>query len=231
MDRERVFALCLGAVFGFLPYAVKGMPPFVAWVGILGALVIGGLTFVPINPNLISLSALLIGSALFFVAVASWGYWRYFQSSPTDADYLYFEADVGRTGTTEGWPLVLNNHSFKPFSTVDSWFAPIKSKPGEDAYLSLRSLKVFASGPVHHGGFWVGKLIQAGEYRIEYHGIQEGISYAFVEFLRLRASENGNPPIQLIDVWKTGPSGRTKVYSSPGLSQPKNIDDPDAFLK
>jgi len=76
VDSERVFALCVGAVFGLLPYAVKDMPPFIAWIGILGAVAICAMTFTPINPRLIWPIAVMTTSGLFFVAAMSWLYQR-----------------------------------------------------------------------------------------------------------------------------------------------------------
>jgi hypothetical protein len=34
---ERIFAVCVAAFFGLLPYAVKGMPNFIAWIGLQAA--------------------------------------------------------------------------------------------------------------------------------------------------------------------------------------------------
>jgi hypothetical protein len=243
MGPSSVFGLALAiAIFGVVANHAREMYRDKKYREMFGTLF---WAFVPIamfslfwianeNPSIMMRNITLgfIGAVLGASALIWAGYvWRssVAKANP-DADFIYFSADMENGGPT-GWPLVLSNNSFKPFSGVDSWFAPAKSKPGEEAYLALRSLKVVAPGPVHHGGFWTGKVIPAGQYRVEYHGFQDGISYAFVEFLQLRAAENDRSAVQLIDVWKMGPSERTKVFSSPRASQADNIDDPDEFVR
>lgn len=94
---ERIFAICVAAVFGFLPYAIKGMPTFVAWIGIAGAMIIGGLTFAPINPRLVMPAGFMIASFIGFVAASSWMYQRYAESPRTLPDAIARLAELGWT--------------------------------------------------------------------------------------------------------------------------------------
>ena len=97
MDSERVFALCVGALFYFLPYLMRDMPAFVVWIGIAGAVAIGTTTFVPINPRLIWPIALVITSGISFVAALSWLYQRYDETPKEPSEAIARLADLGWT--------------------------------------------------------------------------------------------------------------------------------------
>ncbi|SRR6266699_957471 len=64
MGREILFGVGVAAAFAFLPYAVKDMPSFVAWAGVVGGLVICGLTFSPISPKFLWPTSLIVAGCL-----------------------------------------------------------------------------------------------------------------------------------------------------------------------
>jgi hypothetical protein len=77
VSSERIFSVAMAIAFYLLPYAgVKDMPPFVAWIGIFGALLIGALTFVPMETKLFWPVSLIIAGTLCFMAGSVWLYQR-----------------------------------------------------------------------------------------------------------------------------------------------------------
>ncbi|HEX3503013.1 MAG TPA: hypothetical protein VHU22_06455 [Xanthobacteraceae bacterium] len=98
---ERIFAVCVAAFFGFLPYAVKGMPTFIAWIGLIGAVVIAALTFVPINPRLVLPAAVMIATAVGFIAAGAWLYERYNEEPLSQTEVLVRLGELGWTIKSE----------------------------------------------------------------------------------------------------------------------------------
>jgi hypothetical protein len=216
-----VIGLCIGAVF-FGPGAIVGLfltrygldSPFGDWLlwGLISSFLMGVATLIIFASSQAS-GRPLMGPALCInlaLCLGTGGILWHFRGDEKDADYIYLSADLGTWNAT-GWQAVLNNNSFKPFSAINVWFTPAASrKATEDLYWSLRPLQITVPGQLHHGGFWVGKIIPPGQYRIEYHGIQDDISYAFVEILQLRAPLDGKESVQLIDVWKKVQTNKRK---------------------
>jgi len=94
---ERIFAICVAAFFGFMPYAVKGMPNFIAWIGITAAVFIGGLTLTPINPRLVMPVGFMIACTVAFIAASSWLYQRYYEVPHSSPDAVAHLAGFGWT--------------------------------------------------------------------------------------------------------------------------------------
>jgi Leucine-rich repeat (LRR) protein len=75
----------------------KGNAYFIAWIGIAGAVVIGGLTFTPFNPRLVAPVAFVIASLIAFIAASSWLYKRYAEIPTAFPDAIARLAELGWT--------------------------------------------------------------------------------------------------------------------------------------
>lgn len=138
---ERIFAICVGAIFGFLPYAVKGMPTFVAWIGIAGAVLIGGLTFTSINPRLVMPAAFVVVSVAALIAASSWLYQRYQETPGSFPDAIARLAELGWT-VKPGQNDVLfeiTSAALPPMQESATYFAQLK-RPFRLHFQSVKSL-------------------------------------------------------------------------------------------
>ena len=87
MLEERLFAIAVAALFGFLPFAVKDMPPIIAGAGVIGGLLIGLLSFapltiVPLNPKFVWPIAFIITGLLCCSAGGAWLFQRISEAAP-----------------------------------------------------------------------------------------------------------------------------------------------------
>jgi hypothetical protein len=86
--RELLFGIGIAGLFGFLPYAVKDMPPFVAWIGILGGLAICLLALAPIDSKLVVPISLIVSGALALIAGGALLYERHhIAPAPSEAKH------------------------------------------------------------------------------------------------------------------------------------------------
>jgi hypothetical protein len=138
---ERIFAICVAAAFGFLPYAVKGMPNFIAWIGIAGAVVIGGLTFTSINPRLVMPAGFMIATLLAFVAASAWLYQRYQETPRAFPDAVARLAEMGWTvkPSQEDILFEINGGSLPAMQESATYFAQLH-KPFRLHFQSVKSL-------------------------------------------------------------------------------------------
>jgi hypothetical protein len=145
--------------------------------------------------------------------------WHFYKSPPVSGEYLYFDVDIAAGANSAGFfPGRIVNVAPSTFFNVDSWFSLEAGKgkadpqDGTNPYWSLRPLKVFM--PIlHSGGPRTGKFLPMGYYFVQCNATYKDISYYFRELLEIR--EYQGAVIQLIDVWKNGPDGKTtKVYAS-----------------
>jgi hypothetical protein len=140
------------------------------------------------------------------------------------AEFLYFDADIVDDSILAG-PIRLNirNTSSGPYMNVVAWFSPASAKGNPDPpggpYWSLAPLKYV--NPVQQaGGYWAGREVPLGYYRIEIIGNKGEKSVSFVELLELR--ELHGKIVQLVDVW----GGSTKLYTSPRPTELQNNRTP-----
>jgi len=138
---ERIFAICVAAVFGFLPYAVKGMPTYVAWIGIAAAFLIGGMTLTPINPRLVMPSAFVVASVVALIAASSWLYQRYQETPSAFPDAIARLAELGWTVKPAQSDILfeITSAALPPMQESATYFAQL-NKPFRLHFQSVKSL-------------------------------------------------------------------------------------------
>jgi hypothetical protein len=83
MARQVLFGLAVATVSYFLRYAVRDMPPVIAWTGVFGGLVIAVLTFTPLAERFVlPISIIGVGGLLLFAGGMLF-YERSISSNPT----------------------------------------------------------------------------------------------------------------------------------------------------
>jgi hypothetical protein len=139
--------------------------------------------------------------------------WHFSSEVKDDDKYMFFHVEAQSNNQTD-FLIRLVNRAPGPFYSVDYWFCPWSSGGSNDpAYWSIgRPLKIFFP-TLQNGDFTLGKTIPIGDYRIEFDGTYQDLSYHFVEHLEIKAS--GGVLSQAIEVrrWISGKDEKL-VYSA-----------------